>query len=390
MSRAVLNKLLSHSFENYQVLYSDHSFHNHNPHHLGSLYLLGATDDKLEKAYETMCKVLDPYETSPEKITLSNWRKFLGNKDFCKSYRDFFNEQLTTNGNNWQKKFTEFLLDNQEQPLINGVIGGVAHPLIHIGYAFELDSQVVGADALGMTAVCYDYLHEVVDKLKPPKSPSKTALEIFKNLHSDTQLPIYDAPGVINFEGTVKNYGDLILSYYNQWKINEENLEKTMEELFDLSVYLYGATHKPNEIEFDFFILHLVTSMHAIRIIYSHINNKQIFEHLLLQFFYFGMIVYISQLRPEINEDFIHDYKIDNEKNNWNYVIDRTLNTKLIDDSHAVKVIRALRDADQVYGNNKNGLYLKTAVKTVDNLHLDESWLGGSNNKRQLNVLKHS
>jgi hypothetical protein len=389
MSRTVLNKLLAHSFANYQILFNELVFHNHNAHHLGSLYLLGASDDKLEKTYETMCKELDPYEKSPHEITLSNWRDYLGNKHFCQGYRDFFNEQLKTNENNWQTKFTELLLANEKQPLINSVISGLGHPLIHIGYAFELDNQFVGIEALAMTAVCYNYLHEVVDQLKPPTSPSKSAIEIFKNIRSDTRLPIYDTPGVNNLESTVKDQADLVLSHYNQWKMNQENLEKTIEELFDLTVYLYGATHKPNEIEFDFFLVHLLTSMHAIRIIHPHINNPQISERILLEFFYFAIVIYISQLRPEINESFINDYKIDEKNNTWDYVIDRTLNTKLIEDAHAVKVIRALRDAEKAYGN-KNNFYLKTAIKTVDNLDFDETWIGGSDNKRQLNVLKHS
>ena len=86
---------------------------------------------------------------------------------------------------------------------------------------------------------------------------------------------------------------------------------------------------------------------------------QQIFEHILLQFFYFAIVIYISQLRPEINEDLIHDYQIDEEKNNWDYVIDRTLNTKLIEDAHVVKVIRALRDAEKVYGNNNKNVLFK-------------------------------
>jgi len=165
-------------------------------------------------------------------------------------------------------------------------------------------------------------------------------------------------PGVDNLEITVKNSTDRVFIHYNQWNMNRENLEKMIEELFDLTVYIYGATHKPNEIEFDFFLLHLLTAMHAVRVIYTHINDKQIFEHILLQFFYFAIVIYISQLRPEINENLIYDYKIDNEKNNWNYVIDRTLNTELINDAHVVKVVRALRDADKIYGNNKKMDYI--------------------------------
>ncbi|CAF0813520.1 unnamed protein product [Rotaria sp. Silwood1] len=389
MSRTVLNKLLTQSFENYNVLFNELKFHNHNAHHLGSLYFLGATDDKLEKAYEVMCKRLVPYQTSPHEINLSNWRTYLGSKDFCKSYRDFFHEQLTKSGNEWHKKFKEFLLDNQDHPLINGSIGGLAHPLIHIGYALELDSQIVGIEALTTTAVSYNYLHEVVDKLKPPKSPSKSALEIFKDIHLDNRLPIYDTPGVDTLEVVVKNYTDLVLSHYDQWNMNKENIEKTIEELFDLAVYLYGATHKPNEIEFDFFLLHLVTAMHGIRIIHPHINNQQVSEHILLAFFYFSIVIYICQLRPEINEQLINDYKIENAKNNWNYVTECVLNTELMNDAHAVKVIRALKDAEKVYGN-KNGFYLKTAVKNVDNVNIEDIWVGGSDDQRQLNVLKRS
>ncbi|CAF1343756.1 unnamed protein product [Rotaria sp. Silwood1] len=339
MSRTVLNKLLLHSFENYNVLFNEFQFHNHNPHHLGSLYLLGATDDKLEKAYEIMCKELVPYETSPQEINLSNWRTYLGDKDFCKSYRDFFHEQLTT-----------------KHPLINGVICGLAHPLIHIGYAFELDSQIVGIEALAMTAVSYNYLHDIVDKLKPPKSPSKSAIEIFKDIRLDNRLPSYDTSDVPTLEEIVKNYTDSVLSHYNQWKMNKENIEKTIEELFDLAVYAYGATHKPNDIEFVF---------------------------------YFAIVVYVYQLRPEINEHLINDYKMDDEKNNWNYVIERILNTELMNDVHVVKVLRALKDAEKVYGY-KDGFYLKTAVKTVENVNIEDIWIARPNDQRQLNVLKRS
>jgi len=99
MSRTLLDKLLIHSVANYQLLYNKYIFHNHNAHHLGSLYLLGVTDDKLEKAYKIMCQDLDPYEESPQRITLSNWRRHLGDKRYCKSYRDFFKEQLTNTNN---------------------------------------------------------------------------------------------------------------------------------------------------------------------------------------------------------------------------------------------------------------------------------------------------
>ena len=389
MSRTTLDKLLSESLAHYQALYNNFVFHNHNAHHLASIFLLGANDDQLQETYDIMCKELDPYETSPEKITLSNWHKHLGDVHFCQSYRDFFQEQLTKSGANWRKRFFELLLENPDQAMMDGVLCGLAHALIHIGYALELDSVTVAVEALEMTAVTYNQLYDVKNKLDAPHSPSKSPMEIFKAVRSDAEFPIFDETRVANIEPVMKEYHDRVLFYYNQWKMAEDDLPKTMEDLFDFSVYIYGATHKANEIEFDFFLLHLLTSMHAIRTIYPHVEKQEIIKNLIRQFFYFAIALYVSQLRPEINEQLIDDYQADPKKLNWQYVIDRTLNTKIIEDAHAVKVVRALRDAEQAYGS-KNGLYLKTAVKTVDNLNVDAMWVGYKGDERELNILHRS
>ena len=385
MSRLILDTLLSDSLARYQALYGYLYFHNHNAHHLVSLHLLGATDHQLQQTYDIICKELDPYETSPEKINLSNWRDHLGNGHFCQSYRDFFQEQLTKSGSGWRKRFFELLLDNSQQPMMNSVMCGLAHPLIHIGYALELDSVTVAVEALEMTAVCHNYLSDVFNRLGAPRSPSLTVLRIFKAVRSDVRFPIIGRPGDTNRQPFIEQYHDVVLSHYNQWNMSDDDPPKAIEELFDLTLYIYCATHKANQVEFDFFLLHLLTAVHAIRTTYPHIENQQTIRSLLHQFFYFAIVLYVCQLRPEINEQLINDYLVDLEKLNWQYVIDRTLNTKIIDDAHAVKVVRALRDAEQVYGS-KNGLYLKAAVKTVDNLNVDAMWVGGKDNERQLNV----
>lgn len=79
---------------------------------------------------------------------------------------------------------------------------------------------------------------------------------------------------------------------------------------------------------------------------------------------------------------------------NWEYVIGKTLHTQLITEVHAVKIICALKDAEAKYGS-KEGLYLTTAIKTVDNLNRDctynvlkshEPWVGLPDATRELNV----
>ncbi|CAF3043317.1 unnamed protein product [Rotaria sp. Silwood2] len=389
MSRTVLDKLLLHSFENYQVLFNHLAFHNHNAHHLGALYFLGASDQRLEEIYKLMCDVVDPYEPSPHKITASNWRNFLGDKHSCKAYKDFFEYELTASGDNWRTKFLDLLLEDRAQPMMNSIVSGLLHSLIHIGYAFELDSRIVAIEALTQTAVSYNELHEAVDKLTTPKSGSKSAFEVFQGIRLDDRLSIGNDSLVDNLKLVVEQWNDLVLFHYDQWKFNENNLEEMIEDLFDLSVYIYGATHKSDKIEFDFFLLHLLTGMHAIRVIHPHLHDQKIAQHVLFQFFYFAIIIYIANHRPEIHKELIDDYEIEDTKKNWKYVIDRTLNSNLAEIMHLAKVVHSLKAAEDAYGT-KNGLYLKTAFKTVDNVNADAPWIEVSDNLRHLSALKHA
>ncbi|XP_055337789.1 uncharacterized protein LOC129587871 [Paramacrobiotus metropolitanus] len=369
MSRAstVVNKLLKLSFDTSSLLFNELRFHNHTAHHLGALYFLGENDKRIEEIYHhAMVESSDPDVPSPHTITRANWRSILGDRQFCKAYKDYFEQELPAE--NWREKFLQILLENEPHPLINGVIGGVVHPLIHIGYALELDSRLVAVEALTQAAVCYDSLHDTVDKLQRPQAGTKSPMEVFTGMRADNRLPIFEKSDIDNIENCVKMCNDRILQHFNQWKMNS-TLEKTIEDLFDVSLYIYGATHRPNEIVFDFFLLHLLTAMHAVRVTFPYLKDPKIAEHLLLQFFYFAGVLYVNQRRPEINEKLIDDYQLDATKT-WEYVVDRAINTKLSEDSHLVKVIHTLRSAEKVYGS-KNGLYLKAAVKTVDNLDLN-------------------
>lgn len=388
MSRAALDKLLLHSYENYQVLFNHKDFVNHNAHHLGALYLLGANEETLEKAYKIMCDIVDPYDPSPHQITRSNWRNFLGDKNFCQAYKDFFEQELTNSGDDWPKKLLHLLLEDNITPMINGLVCSLSHPLIHVGYAFELNSRIVGIEALTLTAVCYTPFHKIIDQLRLPKLGTKSALEIFQDIQSDDRFALEGTDIGKHFHTATEELTDSILFHFNQWKINEDNLDEMIESLLDFSVYLYGATHKVDKIEFNFFLLHLLTGIHAIRVIYPHLHDQEVMGHVLLQYFYFAIVVYIITLRPEINKSLIDDFKLDDTKHNWDYVIDRTLNSNLVYIMHLVKAMYSLQAAERAYGF-KNGLYLKTAVKTVEYVTYENPWDGASDNPDDLISLKH-
>jgi hypothetical protein len=331
----------------------------------------------------------EEYKPSPYEITKENWRHSLGDTRFCLAYRDFFNKEIPTQGD-WKKKFFEFLLDDKEGlPLIDAGLCGLLHPIIHMEYAIELNSRPVACEALTMAAVVSDSLHKLTSKLKPPTNGKKGALQIMKDIRLDDHVPTFGKPVEMN---ALLEQESLLLSIYNKWQMPDD-LDKTIEELFDMTVYIYAATHKPNQIDFDFSLLHLLTGMNAIRKLRPYLDDH-IVKRLLCAFFYVSITIYISQQQPKINENLIHDYKVEENKFNWKYVIDKTLHTKLATEVHFVKVIRALRDAEADYGS-KGGLYLTTAVKSVDNLNVKSSWdyydsaepwIGTPDSNRDLNI----
>jgi hypothetical protein len=344
MSRAVLDKLLARSLEHYQILFNHQMYHNHMAHHLGALHFLGASDEKLEEVFKVMSEVVEPYEPSPHQITRANWRDSLGDKQFCKAYKDFFEQELTGSGDHWQRKLLDFLLENEKQPLINGILCGLVHPLIHVGYAFELDSRTVGIEALTLAAVCYDEMHELVEKLPPLQSGSKSALQVFEDICADDRCPSVSGQFFDNMRSVLTTSTELVLSYYSQWKINRTNLEQAIEELFDLTVYVYGATHAPDQIVFSFVLLHLTTGAHALRVIQPHLKDQQMTKRILSQLFFYAIVMYVASGRPRINKTLIDDYKIDETKHNWDYVIQRTFKSEFAENIHLVKVVYALRE----------------------------------------------
>jgi hypothetical protein len=68
---------------------------------------------------------------------------------YQRAFVDFFEDQLVKYGYDWRELLSEFLLQGKE-PLVNNLISGLGHPLIHLGYAYELSSRTVAIEALGL------------------------------------------------------------------------------------------------------------------------------------------------------------------------------------------------------------------------------------------------
>ncbi|KAF2172301.1 hypothetical protein M409DRAFT_17536 [Zasmidium cellare ATCC 36951] len=360
-----LKHLLKANHINHSIIYNKLRFHNHTPHILSSAYILGADSDELTHIYEAESKHLEPWHDSPGEIAKHDWRDFLGKREYQRAFIDFFEDELVQHGYDWHALLDEFLLSGKE-PLINNLISGLAHPLIHLGYAHEMSSRTVAIEALGLAACFHNDWHVFLDDpkyTKPAKSPTDSLFSILSRVADDPKFDnISDQPGSDNIEKILGNeeMAAAALEYWNSW-----DLKKPAEQFAEsqkLAVALLVAAQSKQDERYDFFAVHLLTSSHAVRTLLSVLPSKHHIP-LVRQWWLFTLLVYISQLRPKINIDKIKLVEL--EGRDWKYVTEKALKGKYRTDAHYVKALRSMHEASKTWGD-PNQFYLKAAVKMAE------------------------
>jgi hypothetical protein len=260
----------------------------------------------------------------------------------------------------------------------------VGHPLIHLGYAYELQSKELAMEALGMAATAYNYLHKYLDDASYTRESTYSTtspLEILHRIKEDKRFDgLYDSPDVGKIPSLFENHENLVLEYWNAWKIVDP--KKQFEDSQEAAVALLVRTVQPGTHAYDFFVCHLLTTSHAVRILIPLIPRK-FHVSLVRQWWLLTIAIYITQARPKINEDI----EIKPTKQ-WNYVEDRAVNGPWAKDAHYVKgsfplplpsalysfhiALRAMKEAALTWGD-VHDRYLAAAVHFADDFH---GWTG--------------
>lgn len=238
----------------------------------------------------------------------------------------------------------------------------MGHPLIHLGYAYELSSREIGMEALGLAATCYNDWHKYLDdpsyskRSAPYKSSSP--LEILNRINQDERFDgLFDNPGGDNLEDIFKDHEDVLLEYWNAWEIAEptKQFEESQKAATGIVVATGGAPY-------DFFLLHLLTTSHAVRILLPFVPPK---FHLAVvkQWWLVTVAIYIAQLRPKIKLETVQDYDL--KGRDWKWAENKGVTSKHAKDAHYVKGIRAIKEAAKTWGDH-DSFYLKAAVKFAD------------------------
>ncbi|KAK5628117.1 hypothetical protein RRF57_003832 [Xylaria bambusicola] len=356
-----LKHLLRANHINHAILFNDMRFHNHLPHILCSAYLLGASDTQMHHVYAEEAKTLEPWEPSPAEVTQDDWQSFWGDKRYQRAFIDFFEDSLVMRHNyNWKRLVDEYLYDGKE-PLFNCLIGGLGHPLIHLGYAYEMDNKEIAIEALGLASTEYDFFHKYLDDPSYTKSSAlKTSntLELLTQMSSDKRVAdLFQEPGYQNLEPLFKDHEELVMEYWNAWSLDDPT--KQFQESQEAAVSLLVATVPPGTHSYNFFVVHLLTTSHAVRILLPMIPAKYHIS-LVRQWWLLTVAVYLIFKCPKIDPDNIKPTDVSGKQ--WNYVEDKALNSAYSTDAHFVKAIRAIKEAAKTWGDVHEH-YLAAAVR---------------------------
>ncbi|RDL38477.1 Uncharacterized protein BP5553_02817 [Venustampulla echinocandica] len=363
-----LKHLIRANHVNHSIIYHNLQYHNHMPHILSSAYAFGANADQLHKIYAEESKQLEPWHDSPAEVTSADWRDFLGDARYQRAYVDFFEDELALNFNyDWTKVAEEYLFSGK-QPLINGLIGGIGHPLIHLSYAYEFSSKELGMEALAMACTSYNYLHKYLDQpsyTKPSTYSTTSPLEILHKIAEDKRFDgLFKSRGAENIKVLFQDHENLVLEHWNAWEIVDPT--KQFRDSQEAAIALLLRTVKPGTHSYDFFVVHILTTSHAVRILLPLIPKK-FHISLVRQWWLLTIAVYIAQLRPAINDDI--EVKPDKQ---WNYVDQMAVSGPWATDAHYVKALRAIKEAAFTWGD-VHSRYITAAVHFADDF---KGWTG--------------
>jgi hypothetical protein len=267
-------------------------------------------------------------------LSKSNNIHLLTLRRYQRAFVDFFEDQLVTRRYDVQLVLEEYLLGGKK-PLVNGLISGLAHPLIHLGYAYELGSTTVAIEALALGACFYSPLHNYIDDnsyTKPSPHRSTDLRQILDKVRGDKRFDGLYPHRSGDISKVLDEQEDAFLEYWNAWELSDPQL--AFQQSQELAVTILMGTEAPGDTKFDFFFVHILTSSHAVRVLLPLIPAKHHIS-LVRQWWLFTLAVYIAQTRPRIDPNIIERYDL--EGRDWKYVVHKALDSSESTDAHYVK-----------------------------------------------------
>lgn len=237
-----------------------------------------------------------------------------------------------------------------------------------MGYAYELHSQTLAIEALSHVSSFYSPLHKYIEDpsyTRPAPWTSDSPLEVLQHMSQDSRFSSLSYPSSNGGEENVdsipsdKDKEALMLEYWNALTVH--NLPSQFEYAQRGAVATLIGSHNPGE-KFDFFLVHLLTSSHALRIVLPLLDKKHHIP-LIRQWWLLVVQVYMAQGVPKIDPAKVHT--VDLKGRSWDWVEKEALEGKWNHDAHFVKALRAMKVAGETWGDEYL-FFIKAAVGLAD------------------------
>lgn len=268
----------------------------------------------------------------------------------------------------------------------------MGHPLIHLGYAFELNSKDVATEALALTTTNHNFLHKyILDEFPvpgtpitpPPSNASTSPLALLAEIQADARLDgLFKIPGASNMEPLFHHAEKTVLEYFHRLTVTDA--KSIHHELSRATALLLVATHEPGSPAYDFFICHLLTTSYAVRVLLPELPAA--FAPVLLKAHWlFVIVVYCTQLRPLIRPELVD--AVDTHGRSWDDVVQHAIAQKKgdpkLEDTHYLKSVRTFKESATLWGE-EDGFWIKAAHKIAWEF---EIWGGfGTAEERDTNI----
>jgi hypothetical protein len=297
-----------------ETLLNDQSFHiefngflsNHVKHAIVALNGLGASPKMIQEYRDHYAECttygygLEPSRPSEHTITQDNWQDYFGKHCSFTSYCQFFDQKEKELG---MKRMLEEYLPS----ILPGCVGALMHGTIHLGWALDSGNRWMIIE--GMAYMAFSYVschteksfpatrgpvadHSVLDSLlgiadawaadgEALRDWLETTLADEKYSASSGFHPELAVTGAQFNIAKVLTEGHLLIHATPAW-IEEQDMPTIWKQMHEAVTLLYMT--KPG----DFFLLHLITSLHAMEQITNQLPVDQ--QKLAVKYYWTAML----------------------------------------------------------------------------------------------------
>ncbi|KAJ5346003.1 hypothetical protein N7452_004007, partial [Penicillium brevicompactum] len=358
-SARTASEILQEDMAKHHVFFNDSGFHNHIPHHILSIYALGATPEQIRAAYQGNTGYQRPVRPTDQEVVLSmrdkvKFKEYLGKEKHYPNYLAFFQQELDKKGTGDVLKEYVFAGDERAEDMLCRVFGGLIHPLIHLGFGLEFNQPAIVAQGLAQAAVHDNWIGREfflpAERMagEVGKPGQKSLLQLLNEIRADRALKdsVRWADQNKIRDGVLTRAPGVMLKYAAQFTVSEEQVDERLADMINTVVYYTSTAQRHDrEMKLDFFLIHcLNSSIFFSKIVKLPYLDQQSKLRLLEWKGRMDLLMYTSRGTPDLLLEEVAKYPA---KENWSQIFARSV-AHPDDDGHLAKLTRALAHGQKV------------------------------------------